>query len=261
MNGMNHGIEWKSRGCVRGAMALFCVMVFSGCMVSKGQYEGAVADMESAKTELEKNRMMREALEQENSNLKSRNEKITSDLELMASEIQRIKEGRENERELLVAREAEVEKKTEILGSKLGRLQREYQKTRSQNRALRDTVQRYQKELKDARESKQKRLAKPVEPAMPKKKKASEPPMIASKPRPPSERVVVTPPLKGSLSPININKASANDLVLFLGLTKGMAEKVVASRPYRLRGELVAKKVIPKATFDVIKDRITASSR
>jgi len=48
---------------------------------------------------------------------------------------------------------------------------------------------------------------------------------------------------------------------LFLGLTKSMAEKVVASRPYRLRGELVAKKVIPKATFDVIKDRITASSR
>lgn len=264
MNGMNNGIAWVSPGCVRVAMALFCVMLFSGCMVSKGQYEGAVADMESAKTELEKNRMMREALEQENSRLKAQNEKITLDLDLMASEIQRIKEGRENERELLIARESEVERKTEILGSKLGTLQREYQKTRSQNRALRDTVQRYQRELKEARAAKQKRLAKPVEPAMPKlpkRKKSSVPPMIASKPTPPSPPVVVTPPLKGSLSPVNINKASANDLVLFLGLTKSMAEKVVASRPYRLRGELVAKKVIPKATFDVIKDRITASSR
>ena len=68
-------------------------------------------------------------------------------------------------------------------------------------------------------------------------------------------------PLKGALSPVNINTASANDLVLFLGLTKNMAEKVVGNRPYRLRGELVAKKVVPKATFDVIKDRITAAPK
>jgi hypothetical protein len=38
-----------------------------------------------------------------------------------------------------------------------------------------------------------------------------------------------------------------------------MAEEVVSNRPYRLRGELVAKNVIPKATFDEIKGRITAS--
>ncbi|GJL66007.1 MAG: hypothetical protein NPIRA05_09780 [Nitrospirales bacterium] len=58
---------------------------------------------------------------------------------------------------------------------------------------------------------------------------------------------------------VNINKASASDLILFLGLTKEVAEEVVANRPYRLRGELVAKQVVPKATFDVIKDRITAA--
>ena len=38
-----------------------------------------------------------------------------------------------------------------------------------------------------------------------------------------------------------------------------VAEEVVSNRPYRLRGELVAKNVIPKATFDEIKGRITAS--
>ena len=58
---------------------------------------------------------------------------------------------------------------------------------------------------------------------------------------------------------VNINKASVNDLVLFLGLTKEMAQAVVENRPYRLRGELVAKQVVPKATFDVIKVRITAA--
>jgi hypothetical protein len=48
-------------------------------------------------------------------------------------------------------------------------------------------------------------------------------------------------------------------MVLFLGLTKEVAERVATNRPYRLKGELVAKDVLPKATFDVIKDRITVS--
>ena len=264
MNGMNQATGLTSQGRLHMGLALCAVMLLSGCMVSKGQYEAAVVDMENAKTELEKNRMMREALEQENAKLKSQNEKITLDLELMSSEIQRIKEGRENERELLSAREAEVDKRGEILGAKLGTLQREYQKLKSQNRALRDTVRRYQKELKEARETKQKQMAKPETPVVPNTKKSSDPPMMASipQPKPPTApAVVATPPLKGSLAPVNINTASANDLVLFLGLTKDMAERVVGGRPYRLRGELVAKKVIPKATFDVIKDRITASSK
>jgi len=38
-----------------------------------------------------------------------------------------------------------------------------------------------------------------------------------------------------------------------------VAEEVVSNRPYRLRGELVAKNVIPKVTFDEIKGRITAA--
>ena len=58
---------------------------------------------------------------------------------------------------------------------------------------------------------------------------------------------------------VNINKASVSDLVLTLGLSREVAEEVVSNRPYRLRGELVAKNVIPKATFDEIKGRITAS--
>ena len=44
-----------------------------------------------------------------------------------------------------------------------------------------------------------------------------------------------------------------------LGLSRDVAEEVVSNRPYRLRGELVAKNVIPKVTFDEIKGRITAS--
>jgi DNA uptake protein ComE-like DNA-binding protein len=58
---------------------------------------------------------------------------------------------------------------------------------------------------------------------------------------------------------MNVNKASASDMVLVLGLTKDMADRVVSNRPYRVKGELVAKNVVPKETFDMIKDRITVS--
>ena len=55
------------------SLALMVSMMLSGCVVSKKKYEAAMADMESAKIEFEKSRMMREAVEQENDKL--RNEK------------------------------------------------------------------------------------------------------------------------------------------------------------------------------------------
>jgi DNA uptake protein ComE-like DNA-binding protein len=262
---MNRKYE-QSGGVTRFRIAIGLIviagMMLSGCIVSKNKYEAAVADMESAKTDLEKSRMMSEAVEQENEKIKNENEKVAMDLELMASEIQRIKEGRESERDLLSSREAEVVQKGQMITAKFGKLKQSHQKLKSQNRALKDTVRRYQKELKEARQAKVERVAKaPAESmaakVMPSKSKT----VVASikKPTPPTAPVVT--PIKGGLAPVNINTASANDLVLFLGLTKNMAEKVITNRPYRLRGELVAKQVVPKATFDVIKDRITATRK
>ena len=244
---------------LRMAIGLMVIagMMLSGCVVSKKKYEDAVADMESAKTDLEKSRMMREAVEQENDRLKKENEKVAMDLELMASEIQRNKEGRESERNRLSARESELAKKSQMVTAKLGRLQREYQKLKSQNRAMKDTVRRYQKELKEARQAKSEQAPKVSSATAPLKTPSAKNPVVASKPK----AAPVVTPIKGALAPVNINTASANDLVLFLGLTKNMAEKVIANRPYRLRGELVAKQVVPKATFDVIKDRITAAPK
>jgi hypothetical protein len=46
-------------------------------------------------------------------------------------------------------------------------------------------------------------------------------------------------------------------MVLFLGLNREVAERVVANRPYRLKGELVAKNIMPKAVFDSIRDKIS----
>ena len=64
-------------------------------------------------------------------------------------------------------------------------------------------------------------------------------------------------PAEVALSTVNINTASANDMVLFLGLSKDMVERVIVNRPYRLKGELVAKNILPKATFDSIRDKIS----
>ncbi|MEQ1846168.1 MAG: helix-hairpin-helix domain-containing protein, partial [Nitrospira sp.] len=58
---------------------------------------------------------------------------------------------------------------------------------------------------------------------------------------------------------MNINKVSVNDLILFLGLKQDEADRIVSNRPYRVKGELVAKNVVPKETFDLIKDRISVS--
>jgi DNA uptake protein ComE-like DNA-binding protein len=60
-------------------------------------------------------------------------------------------------------------------------------------------------------------------------------------------------------SSMNVNKASAGDMVLVLGLSKEVADRIVANRPYRVKGELVAKNVVPKDTFDLIKERISVS--
>jgi DNA uptake protein ComE-like DNA-binding protein len=246
-------------------ISVVLLMGLSGCMVSKSKYEASVADMESAKAELEKSRMHQDALEEQIRNLKGLNEKVSTDLETMTTEVQRIKEGRKNEHTLLETRERELDQEKEQLTSKLRVVVDQYQKVKAQNKALKETVLRYQKELKDTRESSVGSTAgvmKPSEkPDMSKSEPSSSAPSSATAssklPVPKIVTPLTLPKIGGDL--VNINKAPVRDLVLTLGLTREVAEEVVSNRPYRLRGELVAKNIIPKATFDEIKDRITAS--
>jgi DNA uptake protein ComE-like DNA-binding protein len=218
------------------------------------------------KAELEKSRMHRDALENQIKNLKGSNEKMSRDLEVLTSEVQRIKEGCQNEKALLESREKEFNQEKQLLVAKLRTLTGEYRKLKGQSKALKDTVIRYQKELKEARQKKAANLSSQGKPRL-----SSPPPQkarpqtsrraVPANPRPkaPPKVVAKVAPKKETVALVNINTATVNDLVLFLGLTKDMAQDVVDNRPYRLRGELVAKQVVPKATFDVIKDRITSA--
>lgn len=244
------------------AISLILLIGLTGCMVSKTQYEATVADMEAAKADLEKSRMHQEALEEQIRNLKSVNEKISTDLEMATTEVQRIKEGRKNEQALLETREQEMEREKAQLTAKLRVLTEQYQKVKAQNRALKDTVVRYQKELKDTRESGPAGISgmpKSVDPTTAVKKEAV-PSDSAGSPatqKPGTPKIASAPTSTGQA--LNINKATVSDMVLTLGLSRDVAEEVVANRPYRLRGELVAKNIIPKSKFDEIKDRITAA--
>ena len=249
---------------VQGFRFFFLIVISSGiltsgCVVTKSKYQDILQEMENAKAELEKSRMVAKALEQELQKVKRENEKTSLELEAMASEVQQIKEDYEKEQDFLTSRTKEFEKQQEEFSEKISLMKRVRQKLSSQNLALKATIERYQKELKDS--TQRNVAAEAMPPALkkpPKPKAMSKPALSAKRTQSPDARPV-TAPLKGSLASVNINKASAHDLVLFLGLTKRVADKVVANRPYRLRGELVAKIVIPKATFDVIKDRITAA--
>ncbi len=269
--------EDMSAGCTRGwrrgtwGVSLLCSvgLFLGGCVVTKSTYDAAVADMETTRMELEAVKMklkesqkQHAAFKQENEKLRADHEKAALDLEMLSAEIQMVRENYENERDRLAIREVELQKEHEARARKLQEIRRVYQRLKSQNRALRDTVRRYQKELKEARESKAESAVRVPAIIQPKGNASSATsPMAAKKfsPRSASPRVGV--PSNGTVTPVNINTASANDLMLFLGLTRETADKVVSHRPYRLRGELVSKQVLPKATFDVIKDRITAAPR
>jgi DNA uptake protein ComE-like DNA-binding protein len=234
------------------AVLLAASVGLTGCMVSKTRYNEAVAESEAAKTDLEKTRAMKTALEQQVKTLKDLNGKLSADAELAQAESQRIKESRQKERESVEDRVHELESRNREIAGQFRAVRQEYEELKRAHESLKVTMARYQKELKERPRS----LTPPTPPAPPKPHAPPSPGSAGGKPEPTSP--AMTPaPSERALAPVNVNTASANDMVLFLGLNKDIAERVVANRPYRLKGELVAKNILPKATFDAIRDKIS----
>ena len=57
---------------------------------------------------------------------------------------------------------------------------------------------------------------------------------------------------------LDINTATEDQLKELPGIGDAYAKKIVAARPYKAKDELWEKKVIPKATYQKIKDRVIA---
>lgn len=217
-------------------------MMTSGCVVSNKKYQDALAEADSAKMELEKTRQQKNAMEQQVKTLKELNVKFGGEAQAARDELQRIEHGRDKERGSLDTRTKELEDKLKAMSSQNKNVRAEYEDVKRHNETLKSLVARYQKELKDRSRS----VTGSLTPS-------SLPPLPGSAP------AAATPAPAAASAAMNVNKASASDMILFLGLKKDEADRIVTNRPYRVKGELVAKNVVPKETFDMIKDRISVS--
>lgn len=218
------------------AVMIAGAMLTTGCVSTK-KYEEALNETEATKMELEKTRQQKTAMEQQVRTLKELNVKFGNEAQAARDELQRIEHGRDKERGAIEGRTKELEDKVKALTSQNRTMRQEFEDVKRHNETLKSLVARYQKELKD--------------------RSAVTPPTTLTPSHPPSAPAPSAP--AAASAAMNINKVSASDLVLFLGLKKEEADRIVSNRPYKVKGELVAKNVLPKETFDMIKDRISVS--
>jgi len=228
-------------GAVIGVLVL-AAMTAVGC-VSSSKYELAVAEAEDAKSKAEKVQLQKKALEDEVKSLREQKSKLAADLELASAERQRLEDSLGKERGGVNARVRDLEQRSRDLATQNRAMKQQMGALKKQNDSLKGTVARYQKALKEP-------PAVPVPPKAPAVPSAPKVPAVA-----PAKSVPFAPP--SALAPVNVNLASANDMVLFLGIPKDVAEKIVANRPFKVKGGLM--RVIPKSTYNAIKDRISVT--
>jgi len=253
-NGQHLEIDWDPErprmreGEVRMVRVwMATVVVISAAMavgcVSDKKYQEALSEADVAKTELATTRAQKSALEQQVKTLKELNVKFSNDAQAANDELERIQHGRDKERGSIEIRTKELEDRVKQLAAQNRAVRAEYEDLKRHNETLKSLVARYQKELKERSQS----VTGTLTPAATN----------------PGSAPAIAPPAMsapaGASSSVNLNKATASDMVLALGLSREMADRIVTNRPYRVKGELVAKNVVPKETFDMIKDRISVN--
>jgi DNA uptake protein ComE-like DNA-binding protein len=60
---------------------------------------------------------------------------------------------------------------------------------------------------------------------------------------------------------MDINRASAAQLMTLPGIGDAYARRIIAGRPYSAKNQLMTKGIIPKATYDKIADKIVARKK
>ena len=67
-----------------------------------------------------------------------------------------------------------------------------------------------------------------------------------------------TVPAAPAANQIDINSASRDDLMTLDGIGEVRADAIIRSRPFKLKTELVERRLIPEALYDRIADKVAA---
>lgn len=63
----------------------------------------------------------------------------------------------------------------------------------------------------------------------------------------------------GNNKPLDLNSATRDQLLTLPGLTGTDADRIIQNRPYRDKNDLLTRRLVTKAEYDRIADRVSAS--
>jgi DNA uptake protein ComE-like DNA-binding protein len=76
-------------------------------------------------------------------------------------------------------------------------------------------------------------------------------------PPPPPKQATV----QATTALLDINSATKEELMKLPGIGEVYSDKIIKGRPYKGKNELLSKEIVPKATYEKIKDLIIAKQK